>query len=75
MTFRQRLLTIRAMTFEDVKTYFGSAAKAADALGMERQSIYRWQTEGVPELMQFKLHYVTRGVLKLDEGLLKSVAA
>lgn len=56
------------MTFDDIKSYYGSAAKAAKELGMKRQAIYRWQ-EGVPELTQYKLHYLTKGALPLDPGL------
>ena len=58
-------MTIGVMTFDDVKSYYGSAAKAAAALNMERQSVYRWQ-EGVPELVQYKIHYLTSGALPLD---------
>lgn len=57
------------MTFNDVKSHFGSVAKAAKAIGMERQSVYRWQDEGIPEMTQYKLHYLTDGKLALDPDL------
>lgn len=59
------------MTFEDVKSYYGGAAKAAKALGMRRQSVYHWQTK-VPELVQYKLYYVTAGKLALDPNLVRT---
>ena len=56
------------MTFTDLKTYYGSAAKAALALGIRRQVVYRWQDK-VPALYQYKAHHFSGGELPLDPDL------
>lgn len=55
------------MTFDDVKTHFRGAAKLAKALGMERQSVYRWKVVGIPLLRQLEIEHMTEGALKADE--------
>lgn len=62
------------MTFDDVKTYYGSAAKAASELGMARQAIYRWQYDGIPEMTQYKIHYLTDGALPIDQKFVRESA-
>ena len=66
------------MTFDQIKTYFGGAAAAAQRLGVERQTVYRWQ-ESVPADWQYRIERLTGGALKatdskLDE-LLNKVSA
>lgn len=63
------------MTFDDVKAYFGTAAKVADAVGMERQSVYRWKEVGIPPLRQLEFEHLTEGALKADEMPFKQRSA
>lgn len=53
----------------DVISYYGSAQKAANAVGLKsRQAIYAWP-EVVPEAYQYKFFRVTGGKLSLSPGL------
>jgi hypothetical protein len=56
------------MTFDDIKTHFGSVEKARLALGFKsRQAIYRWKyAGGIPEPQQFRIQVLTGGALHAD---------
>lgn len=54
------------MKTQDVIDYFGSVARAADALGMTHQAIYAWK-EDVPMTRQAHVQAVTKGRLKKDK--------
>ena len=53
------------MLKRDVIDHFGSALKAAKALGISHQAIYKWR-ELVPERMAYRIHAKTRGRLKAN---------
>jgi hypothetical protein len=54
--------------------YYGSVAKAADALNCSRQCIYLWG-DIIPELWAWKVEGKTRGKLKCNELLYEEQAA
>jgi hypothetical protein len=55
------------MTFEDLKKHYGSAAKAAEALGLKsRQAVHEWKRKGIPPLRQLQIEKLTRGKLRAD---------
>lgn len=45
--------------------HFGGVTKLAAKLGVSRQAIHAWP-EIVPDLWQYKLHYLSDGKLPLD---------
>lgn len=45
--------------------HFGGVTKLASKLGITRQAIHAWPDE-VPDLYQYKLHYLSDGKLPLD---------
>jgi transposase len=64
---------MRCMTFDEIKTHYGSVAKARDALGLKsRQTIYDWQKRGVPSGWQARIELLTDGKLKADENSLRA---
>ncbi|MEM6603182.1 MAG: Cro/CI family transcriptional regulator [Pseudomonadota bacterium] len=56
------------MNIEDVREYFGgSIQNIANALGISRTAVAKWQTQGnIPKGRQYQLHCMSNGVLKLD---------
>lgn len=59
------------MTVEDVIDFFGNAAKAARALGLNSNTVRMWKYRklGVPILQQYKIEKITNGKLKIDSNL------
>lgn len=51
--------------------HFGGAAKLAKMLDLTRQAIYMWPDE-VPDLYQYKLHYLSKQQLPLSPGIAPS---
>lgn len=71
------------MDFDDLMSYYGSVAKARDALGLKsRQTIYNWRDSGIPDGEQCRIELLTAGhaglngcpPLKADESSIKKVA-
>lgn len=58
------------MKTKDVIDYFGSVAKAAEALGMTHQAIYAWKDE-VPPTRQAHVEAATKGRIKKDKASIK----
>lgn len=54
------------MKTQDVIDYFGTVAKAAEALGMTHQAIYAWKDE-VPRTRQAHVEAATKGRIKKDK--------
>ena len=54
------------MKTQDVIDYFGSVAKAAEALGMTHQAIYAWKSE-VPPTRQAHVEAATKGRIKKNK--------
>lgn len=57
------------MKAHEVIDYYGSIGKAANALGLQRQAVWKWtkRTDGmVPPLSAARLHDLTRGKLRFD---------
>lgn len=64
------------MDINDLKRHFGSIAKAAEVIGVRRQSIYEWgKRGGIPEGQQFKIQVLTDGSLVADTSRPKAEAA
>lgn len=60
---------MRAMLTAHAIRHFGSAQGVALASGLKtRQAVYGWGRE-VPDLYQFRLHYLTGGALRLSPRL------
>jgi len=57
------------MTYDDVVQHFGSAPKAAKAMGFTRQAIYRWKNAGIPIGTQCRIQLLTGGVLTADQAM------
>lgn len=53
------------MTFDQLCQHFGNANKAAAALDMHRQRVYRWKA-GIPLGAQIDVELKTAGALKAD---------
>ena len=57
------------MTFEDLKSHYGSIEKARTALGLKsRQTLYNWRDGGIPDGEQCRIELLTEGALKADES-------
>ena len=55
------------MKTQDVIDYYGSVAKAAEALGVTHQAIYKWGDE-VPMTRQAHVQLATKGRVKKDKA-------
>jgi hypothetical protein len=51
------------MTYTQVLEYYGSAIKAAKALGIDRKAVHAWKRAGIPVLRQYQIQVLTRGAL------------
>lgn len=60
------------MTYSDLIDTYGSQAKAAKALGLNRQTVHRWKTAGIPFEAQFRIQMKTKGKLKASLEELKA---
>ncbi len=58
------------MTNDDLLRYYGSAAKAMEALGLTRKTIYRWKGEP-PIEVQCMIEVLTVGHLRANRDLLR----
>lgn len=58
------------MRKSDVIKFFGTGAKAARALNIDRTALYQWG-ELVPESRQYELEVKTNGLLKSDYTIQK----
>ena len=54
------------MTYDDVVQHYGSAEKAADALGLTRQGVFRWKGTQIPLDQQVAYEVATNGALRAD---------
>lgn len=62
------------MTLDDVITYFGNKKRAAEAIGLKRQSVTLWLDKGyVPLLQQYRFEKITKGKLKAYDELLTKI--
>jgi hypothetical protein len=50
--------------FDDLIAHFGSQAKAAKALNLDRQVVWAWKHRGIPLTRQYQIQVVTDGALK-----------
>ena len=57
------------MLIRDAIKYFGSKAKLAEALGLNRSAITNWKGDLVPKVRAFELERLTNGELRLDDSL------
>lgn len=59
------------MNVAEVIDFFGNAAKAARALGLNNNTVRMWKYRklGVPILQQYKIEKITNGKLKIDDNL------
>lgn len=55
------------MTHSDLISFFGSGVAAADALGVGRAYVSRWQHGRIPDLYQAAAHSISNGKLMPDE--------
>lgn len=62
------------MTYADVLTHFGTQVAIARALGITQPTVSAWRGT-VPARYQYQIAVLTRGALRVDEGLLKPEAA
>ena len=53
------------MNKNDVISHFGTAAKAAKALGLTKSAISQWPA-AIPRLRAFEIERITNGKLKVD---------
>jgi hypothetical protein len=51
------------MTYAQVIEHYGSAIKAAKALGIDRKAVHAWKQKGVPQLRQYQIQALTGSVL------------
>jgi DNA-binding transcriptional regulator YdaS (Cro superfamily) len=59
------------MTIDQLVQYFGSQAKAAQALGCTQPCVSNWKTrQRIPALQQIKAERISRGKLKADPSIL-----
>lgn len=56
--------TISTMTRKDIIEHFGSQAEAARRLGVSPQTIFEWESVGVPEGRQYQVELATNGALR-----------
>lgn len=57
-----------AMSVDDVIAYFGTAKKAADALGLKSHAaVILWRRSGIPYPRQCQIQIVTNGALMAVE--------
>jgi hypothetical protein len=54
------------MTFNDLRTKYGSDANIARSLGVSRQLVGVWKRRGIPYTRQCAIQIGTRGRLKAD---------
>lgn len=52
------------MDYHDLVDEFGNGARAAKAIGYNRQTVHRWKTSGIPFEAQFRIQLKTKGRLK-----------
>jgi hypothetical protein len=52
-----------AMTYQELIAYFGTCAKAARALGVDRRVVHRWKRAGIPLARMYQIQVITEGVL------------
>jgi DNA-binding transcriptional regulator YdaS (Cro superfamily) len=63
------------MLIRDAINYFGSKAKLAEALGVNRSAISNWRGELVPRWRAYELERITKGKLRLDPSLYQKPAS
>lgn len=60
------------MTINQILKYYGSAYRAAQALGVSRQVISLWKKKSnVPLLQQYRYEKLTNGKLTVKDDMLK----
>jgi DNA-binding transcriptional regulator YdaS (Cro superfamily) len=62
------------MLIRDAIKYFGSKAKLAEALGVNRSAISNWKGDLVPRWRAYELERITQGELRLDPTLYQKPA-
>ncbi len=58
-----------SMTYQELIDFYGTQAKAAEALGLKQPSVAGWQKEGVPAPRQAQYELLTDGRLKADRPI------
>ena len=64
-----------AMRYSDLVDFYGSAAAAARAIGVQPPSVAEWKLNGIPALRQLHIEKLTKGRLKADAVTPKGRAA
>lgn len=54
------------MTVDDLKAFYGTQEKAADAIEVSKQAVSLWARKGIPLDYQVKWEVVSEGALKAD---------
>ncbi len=62
------------MTYEQVLSYYGTAANIARAFDVRSASVAAWKRDGVPEVRQYQIEIATKGKLKADKPAMRDVA-
>lgn len=52
------------MTHQDLVAHYGTATKAAEALGYTKQAISHWKRAGIPFDAQWRIQMKTKGKLR-----------
>lgn len=62
------------MLIRDAIKYFGSKAKLAEALGVNRSAISNWKGDLVPKVRAYELERLTKGKLRFNDALYQKQA-
>jgi hypothetical protein len=54
------------MTYEELLRHYESAERAAGALGLTRQGVFRWKRCGIPIEQQIAFEVESKGALRAD---------
>jgi DNA-binding transcriptional regulator Cro len=54
------------MSYDELITHYGSAEKAAAAIGLTRQGVFRWKGREIPLEHQVAYEGLTNGALRAD---------
>lgn len=59
------------MDYKDLAEFYGNGNRAANALGLHRQTVNKWKKNGIPFEQQFRIQMKTKGRLKAAMPLMK----
>lgn len=63
------------MTYQELIDFYGTQAKAAEALGLKQPTIAGWRDDGVPAPRQAQYELLTHGKLKADRPITETRSA